>query len=103
MTIKFNRQLNGFVVDKTIPSTHRKADICTRGDNYALPKGVVSREEVGITNSQFTIATFNNLNRDLWHLVVIFVSMKLNPGCTLGVYVVVQTEARVITSTPLAI
>ena len=49
-----------------------------------MPRGKIPREEVGITNSHFTLAPFNDFNGDLRCLTIIFAGEKLHPGWALG-------------------
>jgi hypothetical protein len=57
-----------------------------------VSQGKVPREEVGITDSHFTIVPCNGLNGDPWCVVVSFTSEKLHPGWALGVDIVTDWD-----------
>ena len=60
VTIKFTCTSNVFVMDETGSNTHGKAGSQKGDEKYAVPRGKVPSEEVGVTNSHFTLTPFNN-------------------------------------------
>ena len=47
-------------MDETGANTLKKAGSQKGDEKYAVPRGKVPSEEVGVTNSHFTLTPFNN-------------------------------------------
>ena len=78
VTIEYIRPENCFVMDETGTNTHGTDDFRNGGEKTVVPRGEVPREEVGITNSHFTCAPFNDFNGNMQCMTVILKGEKLH-------------------------